>query len=113
MIKKREKLLNVIIGTSVSVVSVVSLYISFCIYHKSFISVFEYPSFKLFSTIIIFELLLLNLMTGINRGILNRGIFREGYKSFQETLFVLSGLILLIRVFQSLIPRSSKIPYKR
>lgn len=96
MIKKREKILNSIIGLSVSVVSVATLYISFCIYNKSFISIFEYPSFKLFSTVIFIELLLLNLFTGLNRGILNRGIYRESLKSVQETLYTLSGMILIL-----------------
>ena len=96
MVKKREKLLNSIIGMVVSVASVISLYVSFCIYYKEFVSVFEYPSFKLFSTVLFIELLFLNLLTGINRGILNRGIYREGLKAFQETLFVLSGLILIL-----------------
>ena len=96
MVKKREKLLNSIIGMAVSVSSVISLYVSFCIYYKEFISVFEYPSFKLFSTVLFIELLFLNLLTGINRGILNRGIYREGLKAFQETLFVISGLILIL-----------------
>lgn len=96
MVKKREKLLNSIIGMVVSVASVISLYVSFCIYYKEFVSVFEYPSFKLFSTVLFIELLFLNLLTGINRGILNRGIYREGLTAFQETLFVLSGLILIL-----------------
>lgn len=94
--KKRESVLKHIIGLAVSCTSIVSMYVSFCIYHKSFISVIEYPSFKLFSTVLFFELLILNFMTGINSGFLNRGIYKEGFKSFQETLFVLSGLILIL-----------------
>lgn len=96
MVKKREKILNAIIGITVSVVSAISLYASFCIYYKEFISVFEYPSFKLFSTVLFIETLVLNMLTGINRGILNRGIYREGLKVFQETVCVLSGLILIL-----------------
>ena len=98
MVKKREKILNAIIGITVSVVCVISLYISFCIYYKSFISVFEYPSFKLFSTVLFIELLTLNLLSGINRGILNRGVYREGFKTFQETIFfsVRLNLILIL-----------------
>ena len=96
MVKKREKLLNSIIGMAVSVSSVISLYVSFCIYYKEFVSVFEYPSFKLFSTVLFIETLVLNMLTGINRGILNRGIYRECLKAFQETVCVLSGLILIL-----------------
>ena len=96
MVKKREKLLNSIIGMAVSVSSVISLYVSFCIYYKEFVSVFEYPSFKLFSTVLFIETLVLNMLTGINRGILNRGIYRECLKAFQETVCVLSSLILIL-----------------
>lgn len=96
MVKKREKILNAIIGITVSVVSVISLYVSFCIYYKELISVFEYPSFKLLSTVLFIETLVLNMLTGINRGILNRGIYREGLKAFQEAVCVLSTLILIL-----------------
>lgn len=96
MKKNREKVLNLIIGSAVSCVSIMCMYISFCIYYKSFISVFQYPSFKLFSTVLFMELLLLNLFTGLNRGILNRGIYRESLKSVQETLYSLSGMILIL-----------------
>ena len=101
MVKKREKLLNSIIGMAVSVSSVISLYVSFCIYYKEFVSVFEYPSFKLFSTVLFIETLLLNMLTGINRGILNRGIYRECLKAFQETVCVLSSLILILFWFHT------------
>ena len=96
MVKKREKILNSIIGITVSVVAVISFYISFCIYYKKTVSIFEYPSFKLFSTVIFIELILLNLFTGINRSILKRSIYRESLKAVQETIYILSGLILIL-----------------
>lgn len=92
----REKLLKYIIGSSGCLFAFASLYLAFCIYYKSFISISEYPSFKMFGTVLLSEILFLNIFTGVNHRFIFRGLFREAFKVFQIILISLSGLIIVL-----------------
>ncbi|MGN0916276.1 MAG: sugar transferase [Succinivibrio sp.] len=97
-----KKIVSNSIAFTSSFFSILALYGAFCCYYRDFIDIGNYPSFKLYGTIIFVITLFTNLFTGINHGFLYRTVYKEISKVFIIVCVIITGIILLLFWFHIL-----------
>ena len=93
---RRESLLNWMLTGSGVICIVLSLLIAHFIYFNEIFNIFLYSTPIKYLLILCAELFFINFFTGLNRSFIYRGIYREAVVSFEISLLMISGLIIVL-----------------
>jgi len=93
---KRESLLNYILTASGLFSIVLSMLIAYSVYFGHLFNIFIYSTPIKYLLILSAELVFVNFFTGLNKSFFYRGIYRETVTSAENSLILISGLILVL-----------------
>ena len=93
---RRESLLNWMLTVSGVFCIALSLLIAHFIYFNEIFNIFLYSTPIKYLLILCAELFFINFFTGLNRSFIYRGIYREAVISFEISILMISGLIIVL-----------------